>query len=56
MAGGHDRERFLRNAASTDDLPFLVLAAEEGGRCEESLAFEFESLNDLERLYSELNE
>ncbi len=54
MSGGHERERFLRNAVSTDDLPTLVSAAEWGERSEASLVFE--SLDALVRLFSEPNE
>ncbi len=49
MAGGHDRERFLRNAVSTDDLPTLVSAAESGGWSEASLMLVFESPSGLEK-------
>ncbi len=49
MAGGHDRERFLLNAVSTDDLPTLVSAAESGGRSEASLMLVFESPSGLEK-------
>ncbi len=56
MAAGHDLERFRRSAVSTDDPPILLLVAEEGEWRKESLVLLFESPDDLERLFSELNE
>ncbi len=56
MSGGHERERFLRNAVSTDDLPTLVSAAEWGGWSAVSLVLVFESLDALVRIFSEPNE
>ncbi len=56
MTAGHDLERFLWNAVSTDGLPILLWVAEEGEWREESLMIVFEAPNDLERLFSELKE